>query len=193
MALLAGRRGHFKTESGYHSEWWFELDRLFDEPARLQPFVVQLAQQLADYRVEVICGPMTGGALLAERVAAELGCTYVFTERIVPAGKSGLFPVAYRVPEVHRAGLRGRTIAIVDDAVSAGSAARGTYADLIACEARPAVLGALFAFGPAAAQLAAAHQLGLVALASLPLGVWRPEECPHCRAGLPLEALTDVP
>jgi orotate phosphoribosyltransferase len=36
-ALLAGRRGHFRMESGYHSELWFNLDRLFDDPAACSP------------------------------------------------------------------------------------------------------------------------------------------------------------
>jgi hypothetical protein len=28
LGLLAGRRGHFRMESGYHSELWFNLDKL---------------------------------------------------------------------------------------------------------------------------------------------------------------------
>ena len=72
-ALLAGRRGHFKTESGYHSEWWFELDRLFDDRVRLQPYVAELARRLAAFPADVICGPMTGCAKLAELIEGELG------------------------------------------------------------------------------------------------------------------------
>ena len=41
---------------------------------------------------------------------------------------------------------------LIDDAVSAGSAVRGTHADLLACGARPVALGALFVFGDAAAR-----------------------------------------
>ena len=48
LALLAGRRGHFRMESGYHSERWFNLDRLFVDPARLQPFVDDLGADSLD-------------------------------------------------------------------------------------------------------------------------------------------------
>ena len=76
IALLAGRRGHFQMESGYHSEWWFKLDPLFENRARLRPFVSELARRLAAHRIEAVCGPMTGGAKLAEMIAAELGIEY---------------------------------------------------------------------------------------------------------------------
>ena len=39
----------------------------------------------------------------------------------------------------------------MDDAISAGSAVRGTHADLIDCGALPVALGALVVFGDAAA------------------------------------------
>ncbi|MEO6244832.1 MAG: hypothetical protein ABIQ12_05305, partial [Opitutaceae bacterium] len=38
-ALLAGRRGHFQMESGYHSEQWFDLDHVLAQRERLRPFV----------------------------------------------------------------------------------------------------------------------------------------------------------
>jgi len=31
--LLSGRRGHFKMESGYPSEFWYDLDALFAQVA----------------------------------------------------------------------------------------------------------------------------------------------------------------
>ena len=178
-------------ESGFHSEWWFELDRLFDKPDALKPFVSQLAQRIAAARVEVICGPCVGGAKLARMIADELSITYAFTERFESSAE-GFFPVRYSVPAEHRASVRGKTVAIVDDAVSAGSAARGTYADLVECGAEPRVLAALFVFGPAAAMFAQQTGMILEGLAMLPLGIWRPSECPHCAAGALVERVSDA-
>jgi orotate phosphoribosyltransferase len=192
MALLAGRRGHFEMESGYHSEWWFELGRLFDDPEPLKPFVSELAARIARTGAEVICGPCVGGAKLARLIADESGRMYVYTERFEDALATGLFPVRYRVPQEFRGELRGKTVAIVDDAVSAGSAARGTHADLIACGAKPVCLAALSVFGPAAAAFADQHGMTLEGLAQLPLGIWHPNECPHCRAGVPVEKVSDA-
>jgi orotate phosphoribosyltransferase len=191
IELLAGRRGHFRMESGYHTERWFELASLFAEPERLHPFVVELARRLRSHRIDAVCGPVTGGARLARLIADELGVAYLFTERFETAD-AGLFPVRYLVPRASRETARGKRVAIVDDAVSAGSAVRGTHADLVACGALPVAIGALFVFGEAAAQFAAERGLALEGIARMQFGLWRPEECPLCRAGHALEAVSDV-
>lgn len=192
LALVAARRGHFCMESGYHAERWYELDRLFRDSTKLRPFVCALAKRLAPYRVEVICGPQTGGAQLAGLLAAELGVPAIGAERFAPANPTGLFPVKYQVPPAERAALHGKTVALVDDAISAGSAIRATHADLLACEARPVVLGAFFVFGEPAARFAADNGLGLEALAPLPFNIWQPNACPLCAAGAPLETVSDA-
>jgi orotate phosphoribosyltransferase len=91
--FLDGRRGHFQMESGLHSEWWYNLDTLFAQPKRLEPYIEELARRLRAYGVEAICGPMTGGARLAQEIAARLGATYLFTERFEPADGEGFFRV----------------------------------------------------------------------------------------------------
>src|SRR5882757_8753627 len=126
IQLLAGRRGHFQMESGYHSERWFNLDVLFTDPKRLRPFVAELGRRLAAHRIEAVCGPMTGGAKLAQTIAADLGLDCFSTERFDQPGATGLFRVKYFVPQERRAALAGKRVAIVDDAISAGSAVRGT-------------------------------------------------------------------
>src|SRR5258705_9448300 len=130
-------------ECGYHSDSWFELGSLFADPRAVRPFVADLGRRLSPHQVDVVCGPMTGGAKVAEMIATELGIEAVVAERSETPGATGLFPVRYRIPDAERHRVRGRRIAIVDDAVSAGSAVRGTYADLVACGARPVALGAL--------------------------------------------------
>jgi orotate phosphoribosyltransferase len=187
VQLLEGRRGHFELESGYHGEWRFDLDSLFARSELLRPFVSELARRLAQYQLNAVCGPMTGGATLARLIAEELGVPYHFSERVVQPAATGLFPVRYVIPEAQRDSLNGKTISIVDDAVSAGSAVRGTFADLIACGARPVVVGALFAFGDAGFRFAADNAMGFEAIAIMPLRIWRPDECPHCRTGTPVE------
>ena len=189
IQLLDGRHGHFELESGYHAERWFDLDALFERPKALQPFVSALARRLATHAMDTVCGPMTGGAELARLVAAELSLSYCFTERRVDSAAQGLFTVRYEVPDSQRDGLGGKKVAIVDDAVSAGSAARGTYSDLVACGAQPVVLGALFVFGDNAKSFAAERNMALETLVTMPIGVWRPDECPLCREGKALEKL----
>jgi orotate phosphoribosyltransferase len=133
----------------------------------------------------VICGPLTGGAFLAELMAVELGIDFAFSERIT-SDRTGLFPVDYRIKAALRPALEGRRVAIVDDAISAGSAVRGTYREVAACGGTPVVLGAVVVLGPAAREFAAAQGMPLERLGELPLAVWLPAACPLCATGTPL-------
>jgi orotate phosphoribosyltransferase len=183
--LVAGKEGHFRLESGYHTERWLELDQLFRRPATLQPFVAELAGRIVAHRVDVICGPLTGGAFLAELMAVALGVEFAFCERTA-SDRTGLFPIDYRIGLAMRGALQGRRVAIVDDAISAGSAVRGTYADLEACSATPVAVGALMVLGPEGPEFAAAKGIPLERLIDLPLGIWVPDACPLCAAGTAL-------
>ena len=185
--LLAVRRGHFKMESGYHSRTWFELGSLFDDPVTVRPFAAELALRLSRHRPDAVCGPMTGGAKLAEMIATELGIAAIVAERYDTPGATGLFQVRYRVAEVQRQKTRGLRVAIVDDAISAGSAVRGTHADLIECGALPVALGALLVFGDAAVHFASDNGLALEAIERAPFDMWRPAECPLCTDGVALD------
>jgi orotate phosphoribosyltransferase len=148
----------------------------------LRPFVTELARRVASHRVDTVCGPLNGGAFLAELIASELGVEFAFAERIV-SQRTGLFPIDYRVPAALRAALRGKRVAIVDDAISMGSAIRATAADLELCEATPVVIGALLAIGPRAPEFAAARRLPFERLAQVPMRTWVPSECQLCASG----------
>jgi len=76
---------------------------------------------------------------------------------------------------------------IVNDVVNAGSAIRGTFADLQACGAQPVAIAALVVLGQSAAKFAADHKLALEKIASLPNEIWIPAECPLCARNIPLE------
>lgn len=195
LALLAGRRGHFRMESGYHSETWYDLDAVLARRAQLAPFLADFARRLAPHRPDVICGPETGGARLAEALAPLLGVPAVAADRLAPppAPSPGLFPVRYAVRAADHARLAGRRVALVDDAISAGSAIRGSHASLVAAGAVPVVVGALFVFGGGAADFAARHGLALEFLAAPDYRLWLPEQCPHCARGVPVESVSDAP
>ena len=43
LKLVSGRRGHFRLESGHHSDLWLDLDPLFADPRAVDPFVTALS------------------------------------------------------------------------------------------------------------------------------------------------------
>ena len=129
---------------------------------------------------------MIGGALLAQVIACKLAAEFYYTERSQP-GPALQSPVEYRLPNAVRAGVRGKRVAVVDDVINAGSAVRGTLADLQACGARLAALGALLVLGSSASDLAAVAGIPLESIATLSSGLWTPAECPLCASGVPLK------
>jgi orotate phosphoribosyltransferase len=191
LGLFGGRRGHFRYESGHHGELWLEIPRLYLRPDRLRPLAAELARRLAPHEIETVCGPLVEGALLAQMVAEELGAEFVFAEQFARPRGDGLYPVGYRIPTALRPSVRDRYMAVVDDVINAGSAVRGTLADLHTCGARPAALGALLVLGSAAAALAASEGLVLEHLAELPNPLREPSTCPQCAAGIPLEGVPE--
>jgi orotate phosphoribosyltransferase len=185
--LMAPRSGHFRFESGHHGDRWLEPDLLLRRPTALRPFAIALSQRLGRHRFEVVCGPLTGGAFLAQMVAEQCEVAFAFTERLAPPPSDTLYQVRYRIPDALRDGLRNASVAIVNDVTNAGSAVRGTYEDLVACGARPVALGTLIAFGAWSSRFANDHDLALEALERLENNLWTPQECPLCAAGVPLE------
>jgi orotate phosphoribosyltransferase len=177
LELLEVRRGHFLFESGHHGDLWLELDRLFVRPARLEPFAAQLGRRLTAHGIDGVCGPLTGGAFLAQTIATGEDLDFAWSER---AGGG------YRIPNGLRDKLAGRTVAIVDDVVNAASASRATLEELRACGARTVALGALVTLGDAPEAFVEQEGLALERVASLPNTLWDPAECPMCAAGEPV-------
>lgn len=182
--LLVARTGHFRLESGHHGNLWLDLDQLFVRPRRLAPFLADLADRLAPYRVEAVCGPLLGGAFVAQSVAARLDLDCCHTER-----HAGPSTVDYALPPGLAPVLRGRRVAVVDDVVNAGSAVRGTARAVRAVGGRPVAVGALLVLGASAARLAAAEGMAVEYVAQRPNPLWSLAECPLCAAGEPVQDL----
>jgi orotate phosphoribosyltransferase len=185
--LMSGTSGHFRFESGHHGELWLELDSLFVRPDALARPVGELARRLSPLGVEAVCGPLVGGAFLAQMLAARLEVEFLYSEPSATPQRDALYSAEYRVPAALRERIRGRAVAVVDDVINAGSATRATLDDLRRCGAGVVAISALLTLGSAAAALAEAEGVALEALANLPNTLWAPAECPLCAAGIALD------
>jgi orotate phosphoribosyltransferase len=174
------QRGHFRYESGHHGDLWLDLDALVVDASALQGWAAALAPQAAACRPEVVCGPLTGGAFVAQALAATLGAAFVFAERRLVEGN-----VEYRIPDALRPRLAGRRVVLADDAVNAGSALLATLDDARRGGAELAGFASLITLGDAAA-IAARHRVPFVHLVALERALWPAQQCPLCAAGVPL-------
>jgi orotate phosphoribosyltransferase len=189
LNLLAARKGHFKLESGHHGNLWLDLDLLFRRPTYIRRTAIELANKLSKYDVAAVCGPLVGGALIAQTIANELDVEFYYTERFVSPQRDALYSAEYRIPNSLRKVVHGKAIAIVDDVINAGSAVRGTFTELEAYGARPVAIGALLVLGLTAPNFFASQNIPVESLANLPNDIWTPAECPLCAAQVPLEEL----
>lgn len=187
LDMMGARRGHFVLESGHHGDLWLDLDSLFVRPARLRPFVEVLAEPLSRHGIDAICGPMVGGALIAQMIAVQLDVEFYFALRSPSTRTAALYPAEYRLVGMHN--VAGKRTAVVDDVINAGSAVRATLTSLRTGGAQPAALGALLVLGERAASLAADQAIPLECIAPLDSPIWTPAECPLCASSTPLEDL----
>ena len=175
------RRGHFAYESGDHGEVWLELDRLFAQPRRLQRAAEALAQRLAAHGADLVCGPLVGGALVGQCVAAALDARFVAAAPN-PDGAS----IRYTVPSSVRSLAAGARAIVVDDVINAGSAALACVRELQALGATLVALGSLAVRAASVLPIEAFAGLPLEALAAVEWSLWPPASCPLCAAGAPL-------
>ncbi len=187
LKTLPVRRGHFLLESGYHTDLWFNLDALFVAPMDMMPQVSALADLLRPYSISAACGPLLGGAFLAQAVASHMGVHFYFTEPEPGKTDDDLFAVKYRLPVELRRRITNERVAIVDDMISAGSSVRATASELAAAGASTVVIGTLVLLGNHATEYFADRGVPVVALTRTTFNLWSPSECSLCRTGIPLE------
>ena len=181
--LAHPRSGHFDLGTGYHGDVWLDLDAMFLRPERLRPHLRILADHLRQHRIDTICGPMEGGALLAFALADLLGTAFLPAYRHSGPGNADL--AGYRLPAVN-GGLSGQRVAVVDDAINAGTAVLSCFRQLRDAGAIPVAVAALLALGDAPAIVAGTMSVPFYAAGSISSRAWRAAECPLCASGAPL-------
>ena len=187
LSAVPSREGHFRLESGYHTDAWLTLDGLFTERASMTPLVDALAARLHPHRPSAVCGPFVGGAFLAQLLASALDVRFFYTQPAPVRQATGLFRAEYYLtPELHRR-IAGERLAIVDEIISAGSSVRATITAASEAGASVVVVGALAVLGDTALRHFAGIDMPVEALERRPFPMWTPEECPLCASGVPLE------
>jgi orotate phosphoribosyltransferase len=184
---ISGCSGHFVLESGYHADTWFDLDALFIDPAAIAPQVDALAASIRPHDVTAACGPLLGGAFLAQALAAAMGVRFYYCEKVGGNSSAILYGARYRLPAGLRTHASKERFAVVDDVISAGSSVRAVVTELEAAGATTVVVGSLLVLGTNATDYFESVNIPLVTLDRREFQTWLPAECPLCGRGVPLE------
>jgi orotate phosphoribosyltransferase len=187
LAAAPSRDGHFRLESGYHTNTWLTLDGLFTDPSIVLPAVAALADRLRPHGATAICGPFVGGAFLAQLLAVQLHARFFYTQPAATVGDTGLFRARYELtPDLQRR-IAGERVAVVDEVISAGSSVRATVAAVESAGASTVAIAALVVLGDAALTHFASARIPVETLDARPFPMWTPDACPLCAAQVALE------
>ncbi len=170
-------RGHFRLTSGLHSPEYLQCALVLQHPRHAEHFGRLLA---AEFRrvdptlsIAVVAAPAIGGLIIGHEVARTLGARFIFTERDA-TGKMVL-----------RRGFSiepGETAVVVEDVVTTGGSSREVIEILQEAGARVVAAGSIIDRSGGGVDLG----IPRVALKTLKVVAYPPDDCPLCRDGNPV-------
>lgn len=166
------KEGHFRLASGLHSGQYFEKFRILEHPDLVTQFAGSIAEAYRDKGVTIVCGPTTGGVIIAFEVARQLKARCVVAEKNEPTGRK--IGRGFQFTPEDR-------ILVVDDVLTTGGSVNDTLAALKAFPG--AVVGiAVFIDRSATPPFAMPH----FAVYRRAVQNFPPDNCPLCAQGVPL-------
>ncbi len=166
------QEGHFLLTSGKHSGQYFEKFRILEHPALCEVFARRIADHFQNAGITVVCGPTTGGVIIAYEVARQLGCRCVIAEKSPEGRKIGR---GFRLD-------KGDRVLVVDDVMTTGGSLLET---IDALEQFPSLLAGIAVYidrSGGKVELRMPH----FAVYTQAVESFAPESCPLCQAGIPL-------
>lgn len=174
---------HFVYISGDHGSGWVDKDTIFVDPKHPARLGELLAEKLRRFNAEILCGPATGGLIVAQWTAFALGLRAVFAEHNAPrtsAELRGQFAFHRGYDQL----VAGKRVVVVDDVVNTGQSVRQTVAAVQKAGGNVVAAGAFVDRGNVDAS-----NLGVteyVYLMEYDIPDWSAADCPLCKAGIPV-------
>ena len=165
--------GHFLLTSGLHSPRYVEKFNVLQKPVYTEKLCKAMAEKFKDANIETVVGPVTGGILLAHETGKALGTRAIFTER--ENGKM-TFRRGFTLHE-------GERVLIVEDIVTTGGSIREVIDVVKAHGGIPVAVSMLVDRSGGRATFG---DVPSTALLHMDVQTYKPEECPLCKAGMPM-------
>ncbi len=168
--------GHFVLSSGRHSDEYWEKFRLLEWPRVTEQLCREITTRYQEKAIQAVVGPTTGGALLAQEVARQLGTRCLLAE-----------PASINAGRELRRGFilhPAERVLIVDDVLTTGLSLRET---LSAVERyRPAIVGIEVIIDRSGGAAVSQFSVPCHALLTVSARTYEPGECPLCARGVPV-------
>ena len=165
--------GHFLLTSGLHSPRYVEKFNVLQKPVYTEKLCRAMAEKFKDANIETVVGPVTGGILLAHETGKALGTRAIFTER--ENGKM-TFRRGFTLHE-------GERVLIVEDIGTTGGSIREVIDVVKEHGGIPVAVSMLVDRSGGKATFG---DVPSTALLHMDVQTYKPEECPLCKAGIPM-------
>ena len=169
-------RGHFRLTSGLHSPEYLQCAKVLQYPVHADAFGKAMAGQFTtqtDRLIDVVVAPAMGGLIIGHEVARSLGTRFVFTER--DEAKKMTLRRGFAVE-------KGEVAVVVEDVITTGGSSREVIEILLDAGVTVLAAGSIIDRSGGRADLGVPR----VALATLEVTSYAPEQCPLCRQGFPI-------
>ena len=163
--------GHFKLTSGLHSGHYLQCALMLRFPKFAAYAGEKLAELLAPTRPDFILSPALGGLIIGHETARALDIPFIFCERQDGEMRLRRFP--------HPGCKR---FALVEDVVTTGKSSHETAQILVGGGAEWVAWGSVVDRRVVGAE----SSMDLSSLWKLNFPIYEPDDCPLCKAGLPL-------
>jgi orotate phosphoribosyltransferase len=180
-ALLAD--DHFVYISGDHGSGWVAKDRIFYDMARVRRLTQLLAAAVKPLGAGMLCGPATGGLIVAQWTAYELGLPAVFAEHD-PTHKTSELRGRFGLHRGYDKLVRGQRVLVVDDVVNTGLSVRQT-ADAVR-ENGGEVVAAACLVDRGNVDAAGIGVPAYRCLLQYDIPNWTAADCPLCKSNVPV-------
>jgi orotate phosphoribosyltransferase len=174
-------QGHFRLSSGLHSSGYLQSALVLQYPKHAELLGRKLAEALSDWTkqgpIGCVISPALGGLIIGHEVARALSVRFLFAERNAERNADRKMSL--------RRGFSigpGEKAIVIEDVITTGGSTREVI-DVVR-----ALGGIAIAAGSIIDRSGGAADLGIprVALETLSVPVWEPEQCPLCHNGEPL-------
>ena len=167
--------GHFVLSSGQHSDEYWEKFRLLEWPRVTEQLCREIASRYRHSAISAVIGPTTGGALLAQELARQLGTRCLLAE---PASNGGR--------ELRRGFVLGpaERVLVVDDVLTTGLSLRETLSAIKPYQ--PDIAGIEVLIDRSGGEAIAQFNVPCHALLTVSARTYSPGACPMCAEGIPI-------
>jgi orotate phosphoribosyltransferase len=161
--------GHFILSSGLHSPKYLQCALALQYPSDAAKFGRAIAEHFTDANIETVASPAIGGLVIGFAVAQALNVRFIWTER-----QNGEMIVrrGFSVRENER-------ILVVEDVITTGGSTRECIAALESHGAKVTNAASIIDRSNGAADVGVPR----IALVSLEVPSYKPEDCPLCKKG----------